>query len=88
MLASFGSSDRQSTTRTRIFVDRFFPLSFSGGIPDIAILHLSKPVTLSSTIKTIRLPGIPNEHFGYAGFGITSVGWGRESNIFAIFFKF
>lgn len=73
--AIFGSSDRQSKTRSKIIIDRIS----SVGDPDIALLHTIRSVTLSNTIKIIRLPGIPKENFGYENYGITSIGWGSKS---------
>ncbi|KAL7027081.1 hypothetical protein ACKWTF_005296 [Chironomus riparius] len=76
ILAIFGSADRQSSTKTRIFVNH---VSFAGA-PDVALLRLEKSVTLSSTIKLIRLPGIPKENFGYDLYDITAIGWGATSS--------
>lgn len=44
---------------------------------DIALLKLSKNVTLSSTIQTVKLP---NDTYNYTGQEAVLIGWGKTEN--------
>ena len=74
-----GSADRQSA-RVQIYVDNLIWMNAADGVnhPDIALFHLAQSAPITANIKTIRLPSIPKENFGYEGYDFTAIGWGRK----------
>lgn len=47
-----------------------------GNHPDIALFHLSSKAPMSNKIKTIRLPSLSQENYGFQGAQATAIGWG------------
>ncbi|XP_070508701.1 collagenase-like [Chironomus tepperi] len=81
LLAFLGSNDMASTAMLSSFADQGAFFNNPDGInPNIALFRLENEMPETSLIRTIRLPRLVDEHFGFDDFNITTLGWGRLSN--------
>ncbi|CAG9811435.1 unnamed protein product [Chironomus riparius] len=81
LLAFLGSNDMQSASMVNSFANRGAYFNNDNGInPNIALFRLSIDMPTTSFIRTIRLPRLVNENFGFDDFNTTTIGWGRQAN--------
>lgn len=73
MLAFLGSNDMQSSSLVNSFVNRgaYFN-NDDGNNPNIAVFRLSIDMPTTSFIRTIRLPRLADENFGFDDFNTTT----------------